>query len=267
MESNEANIELIIKGENIKPENFPINDLLEFLQNLNDIISTTTNENTDTENSSFSLVGVREGSTVFCFVANNPDIQNSFNLLGQSMKNNNFDILPESILPKIEKISSFINRKKIDVTLKIKNNNHSNINKNNKTTINEEEFFDFNLNEFDKKKPIYCAENDVLYGEVKRIGGKTPKVWLATENYGDIFCTVKSEEILNKLANKLYKFVGVEGIAKWNITDNILEGFEIKSLLAYEKTSITQSMQKLTEIIQNDWDNLNPDEVINDLRY
>lgn len=87
----------------------------------------------------------------------------------------------------------------------------------------------------------------VLYGQVIRVGGRSPKVLIAAADHsGTISCAV-SQEIARTLGGRLYTDIGVAGIATWNAETLKLEAFQITELLPYKKTPITQAFKQLSD--------------------
>lgn len=86
----------------------------------------------------------------------------------------------------------------------------------------------------------------VLYGEVVRVGGETPRVRIRTMSGSFVNCTV-SAEIAKKIAGRLYTEVGLRGDAVWNPDTLGMEKFHIHSLTDYSETPIDEAFKELRE--------------------
>lgn len=270
MEHN-GNIELKLSGENVSPETMSITELLDLIQNFDSIILETAEkevDNDELEKMSFSLVGISKGSAIYSFHTTNAQVTKSFKMVALTIQDKKLDRLPNKTIPKIEKIIQFKNKKKLNLTISIKNDDTNS----NGEIIKEELSGNFEIGLEDIKKAtqndIYIFEEDSLYGEIRRIGGDKPKIWLRT-NHKNIHCTVDNddEEIIKLLANNLYKEVGVVGIAKWNITKGELQEFKITEVLDYESIDMQQSIKEIKEVVGNGWDNLDVNEFMSSLRH
>lgn len=98
-----------------------------------------------------------------------------------------------------------------------------------------------------------CLEGiTTLYGKVARVGGSTPKVWLDVQPGERLVCEV-DEDLARQIAARLYEFVGLRGVARWNLDTAEIEDFEIQALLPYEQTGAMDAFAALAEVSAEDF--------------
>ncbi len=100
--------------------------------------------------------------------------------------------------------------------------------------------------------PSYLKGITTLYGKIARVGGSTPKVRLDLEPGERLVCTV-GEDLARQIATRLYEFVGLRGVAHWNLDTAEIEVFEIQALLPYEKTGAMDAFAALAEVSAEDF--------------
>ena len=89
-------------------------------------------------------------------------------------------------------------------------------------------------------------------GYLERVGGATPRVVLRISDH-DIIYAETSEEIAIELGTRLYSWVGVAGIAQWDIAGAV-EMFRVTSVLPYRDTKMRDAVQRLATAIGSYWE-------------
>ena len=88
-----------------------------------------------------------------------------------------------------------------------------------------------------------------LYGEITRVGGadsKNPKIQFKTIDGELIYCN--TSKLLAEIAGtKLYKQVGLIGIARWNAETFEVEEFFVTAISEYEHSSPAEAFSALSE--------------------
>jgi hypothetical protein len=106
----------------------------------------------------------------------------------------------------------------------------------------------------------------VLYGEIIRVGGREPAVMLQTFDGQVIFCKVP-KDIALKLGEKLYRAVGLRGIAQWDAGTSSLEDFHVTHITAFEDRPIAEAMKDIAEIARRYYDDVtDADEYVSSIR-
>jgi hypothetical protein len=105
-----------------------------------------------------------------------------------------------------------------------------------------------------------------LYGQVIRVGGKDPVVAMLIDDGRVIFCPATAE-IARALGSRLYEHVQVSGRGIWEIDTLDLVAFEIRELLPYEETTISQAFAELRQSVGSLFDDIeDPSEWVRQLR-
>jgi hypothetical protein len=104
-----------------------------------------------------------------------------------------------------------------------------------------------------------------LYGTVEKVGGAEPRVVLRLSGKETISCET-TPEIAKNLGKRLYEFVGVQGRAKWQYGQTVLESFKINEILEYKESPIVSAMNELAAIVQPHWANKDANELIAEIR-
>ncbi|MBH8556721.1 hypothetical protein [Hymenobacter negativus] len=95
----------------------------------------------------------------------------------------------------------------------------------------------------------------VLYGEIKRVGGKSPTARVELDNGSIITCNVISQALAKQLGAKLYSNVALKGMASWSTYDNELLDFTIESLIHYAPPATNkEAFAGLSALLGHHWD-------------
>jgi len=114
-----------------------------------------------------------------------------------------------------------------------------------------------------------------LCGVCQRVGGVRKKTAHIRLLSGEIKAVqLKSRELAQQLGIRLYQMVGLEGEGIWNSETLDLQEFRADSLSPYRDRSdsgelftISDSLKALSDASGNRWDNVSPDEYIEELRH
>jgi hypothetical protein len=85
-----------------------------------------------------------------------------------------------------------------------------------------------------------------IIAEVKRVGGKEPRVMLETLKGDTIDCETTAE-IAKLLGNHLYQQVKLTGAAQWDFETLSIIDFEISAVLPYKRVSPAQAFAAVRE--------------------
>lgn len=104
-----------------------------------------------------------------------------------------------------------------------------------------------------------------IYGRVVNAGGKNPNVHIETLE-GQIIICKGSQEQVKQLAGRLYANVGIEGSARCDVETLEIEDVEIKEILPYEDTPISDAVRELGQLAAPYFDNIDTDQYVKALR-
>lgn len=107
-----------------------------------------------------------------------------------------------------------------------------------------------------------------ISGWLIRVGGTPrPTALLRLPDNRRLTATIASEELAVKLGPLLYRFISVDGEARWSSADWSLIDFKITALAEYDSEgSLTATLDELATISEGYWDDIDPDDYIASLR-
>ncbi len=100
--------------------------------------------------------------------------------------------------------------------------------------------------------PTALQGETTLYGEIERAGGTTPIVSLRLSDGDRISCDV-TRELACEFGQRLYRFVGVVGTARWSGPDFKLVSFTPYRITEYEDTPPSQAVAELADVLRPFW--------------
>lgn len=87
----------------------------------------------------------------------------------------------------------------------------------------------------------------VLYGQLRRIGGRQPRADLVLDDGTRVSCPIKmqSPQQVRELAARLYTEVGLRGEAQWDSGSSELIAFSITEMLQYRPGNVSAAFRSL----------------------
>ena len=248
-------IEIKFTGNGIAPELIKASELAEILiaiermltplihlEDLADIKNPTLDEKNPVV---VGLTNVIKGSLCLEFSSAIPDkLIPAFRKITTSINEGNCHDLPISSLKGLQSISKFTQKCKCSGQFSLMNGKREVL-----ASITPEMKFEL---------PEMLTGETILYGEVVRVGGKIPKVWLDVKNGNKtriIDCDV-DQNIAETLGKKLYTFVGLRGNAKWDAETLDLKHFRIMEINSDEIENELQWQQDLPLLQDSFFDEL-----------
>ena len=96
----------------------------------------------------------------------------------------------------------------------------------------------------------------VLYGEIKRVGGKDPSATVELDTGSIITCNV-SRTLAKQLGSRLYGQVALKGYASWAAIDHELLDFTIESVVHYAPAKTNrEAFAVLSQTLGSYWDSI-----------
>ncbi len=223
-----------IKNINVRPETVKAGDIAEILKSIESMVESQVFEAYPELKKDQIIVGfteIRATSVDLQFSSPYNEIaKSSIKELGQAIINNDFYKLPGPSFKTGVAVSAFSRKYRCDAEL---------IHYNGERTI-----LAVITPETRIEQPAPLKGETTIYAKVVRVGGKEPKVELETVDGITLFCDAPLD-VVTRLGNKLYKIVGLVGIAKWDYELKNIEDFSIKDITDYEKVPFKQAMDEL----------------------
>ena len=106
-----------------------------------------------------------------------------------------------------------------------------------------------------------------ISGKLLRIGGMHPTAQLLLPDGRRLTADIATEELAMRLSPLLYRFIAVEGEARWTTADWFLVDFKITALAEYDaEINLMATLDELATISDGFWDEIDPDDYIARLR-
>lgn len=245
--------EICIKltGDNISPENVCAREIAKFIIFLVDAIEPLSQSVPKEDN--LHVTKITPGSITFHFSTKHPDIIKAYTKITQAIVNNEYSNLPHKTINNLREIGK--QSKKLGYTTEFISGLETT--KSAKITPTTQI----------ETTPIYIEGETTIYGYLDSAGGKNrPHVWIEQSDGKRISCEVRDKEQIRKLGSLLYTEVGLVGMAKWSVPDMEIETFQIKEILDYRETSLSDTIISLSHIAGDAFDNLDVEEWITQIR-
>lgn len=228
-------IELKITGQDIKPENLPLKELVDVLSNFEDsIVATVLRDHSDLNRKDIviSLVNIHSGSIGLDILPQLPEyVLPAYREITQSFNSDDFSNLPHPAIESLRELTAFSRRRQVEITFSSQNGQRTELARITPTTLIA-------------ALPSFSGQT-TLYGYVLRVGGEKPKVMLRLPDEQSFSCET-TKDIAKKLANNLYSWVGLDGIAEWSADHLKLTRFTIHSITSYRDSSAAEAFSDLS---------------------
>jgi hypothetical protein len=194
------------------------------------------------------LSAIEHGSYILVFESEHEDaVINASQLVADSINTNNYSKVPVTTRDAIEKIRKVARKYHTDIEFWQRNGEPVRL-----TTVNTN-------TQIDTSSPTISGKT-TLYGTVISVGGESPPRATLRLLSGDKFtCHITEREdflVPRKLGEKLYKEVGVFGMARWDLRNMALDYFLIEQVTDYAKKPIDQALGELNQIVGKYYDSI-----------
>lgn len=252
----EKTIGIKIRGGGILPENLRAGDLADLIKNFESAIVSTALKNNSKlkkEDVVIGLVGIKRGSITLELVPQLSSIvYPSFQEITYALNNSDYSNLPQNAVDGLREITTFARKHHCEIDFGEQNG--------------KLDVWATLTSETVVNQTYLISGRTTIYGIVLRVGGADPAVWLRLPDGESLICKTNIS-FAKRLAEKLYSWVGLEGIAKWNSGNLKVEEFEIKEITEYENESTYKAFKELESLIGPYYREIdNPDQYIYDLR-
>ena len=103
--------------------------------------------------------------------------------------------------------------------------------------------------------PTSSKGETTIYGKIIRIGGEDPKLHFRINDEEKLIFDI-DEALAKKLSPRLYEFIGLSGIATWNLFNFHIENFEIKSIIQLDNKPLSATFDEVKGLIGKYWDEI-----------
>ena len=255
MPSNEL-IEIRLTGNDILPENVRAGDIADILNSVEDMIESVVvkqQPQITKEDVVIGLVNIMPGSVRLQFTSQVPEqVFPAFEEIADAVARKRFEYLPSTSLKSLQAIASFTRKRNCLAEFIT----HDGTEKVLAQIAPDSEI---------TRVPPLTGET-VLYGQIIRVGGRTPKAMLETVDGQTVYCDV-SRDIAQKLGEKLYLSVGLYGVAQWDPQTLSLEEFRIQEVTTYQGKPVVEAMGELSMLTASYYSDVaDVDKYVSDIR-
>lgn len=230
-------IEITVSGKDIRPETIKAGDVAEILGAIERMVENQVfakYPDLDPEKVIVGLVNIRSSSLGLQFVSEVPEASiPAFREVGHAVSTRDFTGWPTSSMDALKKIVAFTRKRQATTEFAIQDGHRDVV-----ATITAE-------TKPEKRLPL--TGETVIYGQVVRVGGKTPKVMIETVDGQIIYCDVE-KAIAAKLGERLYRVVGLVGVAHWDTQSLKIDEFRVVGSIPYEERPLVDAMDELSKI-------------------
>ena len=244
------NITLRLNGGDISPKMISLGSLICLIESFKKALCFDAPRNTKDQEKALwniSLVSIKKGSAMYGLdVAKKP--YENFKKITEPLKSGNYNDLPIEAIEPLQSLQKLCKDTGWDSIVMSNGVAEAVITKDTKIL----------------KKGL-LKDRTVVYGEVIRVGGVDPKVTIKVTDKSTISCSA-DQDTVEELGRRLYKRVGLKGLAERHIADMSIETFAIEEVLPYKETPITEALASISPILFPYWQGLSNDEIVKKIR-
>lgn len=250
-------VEVKLAGNNMRPDKIRSKELAEVIASYEDAIASVVVHNNPelAKDSIFvSLVAIENSSIGLHFSPNLQELTfDAAAKIALSISSNDFSSLPHNSVESLRNIWSFTKRHDCEAEFRTVNGTSKLV-----ATL-------YPATEIPTASKL--TGETVLYGEIKRVGGVTPRITLRTIEGDTVYCDV-SESMAKELGHSLYTEVGLKGKATWNAKTLELDTFVVESVMEYLSTSPVDAFRELGDLIGDSFVDVDDvEKLVSSLRY
>ncbi|MBT3194548.1 MAG: hypothetical protein HN341_18530 [Verrucomicrobia bacterium] len=229
--------ELKFAGRDIRPAAVRARDLAEVINSFDDMLSTSIlSENPDVrrEDLVISFVHIEDGSVHLRFLPNlRPLALVALQTIATAVSTGEFHGVPRHSVKCLKTIQTFTRRHGCTAELRDHVDAATPL-----ATIDQDT---------DIAELPFLEGETTLFGEVLRVGGRTPRVMFRLSGDSVLYCDA-TYPVAKVLGEKLYTWVCVKGAAKWNPETLATEELSIREIISSPSEALTGTMDKLSRV-------------------
>lgn len=238
-------------NQDLSPENYDIKHIASILQNVEDLLYPNNKKDRPT-----ITYDIQEGSVRHLFKTTVQTVIGFSAILSQVQANKSIDFLELKTARSIENIQNLSYQKNYEFQIK------TSLNDNYELIINPS-------TKFYRTENIWADAEFYFYGILKDAGGKSKaNIHLDTQDYGYLSIETGEEFLKEREENLLYKEFGVRASGKQNIETGEIDtkSLTLLELIDYQPKFDNDYLNFLITKAKKNWNNLNPDEWLFNLR-
>ncbi|HXU32471.1 MAG TPA: hypothetical protein VN851_18035 [Thermoanaerobaculia bacterium] len=236
-------LQVRFRGDGISPARIAASELSQLVKKVEEYVTqrvSTCRPDLAKDEIIVSLNSVQDLSAGYGFVSSVPDAASeAFFVLGRAIEDQDFLGLGKSSRELVKTISSISRRHscEADLTTPLANKDF-------KATITQDTKFGSSTR---------IESETSIFGYLERIGGAKPRFTLRVSEAETIHGEI-SEADAKALGPRLYSWVGLSGVAKWDPVSGETVDFKATSILPYKDSKLGDAISRLGESIGRYWD-------------
>ena len=246
-------------SKSVHPDTIRMSDLAEVLKSIEAGIVSIAKDQSETDifedGIGLSLVSIKEGCAAIEIQSTHPNlIDPALMTFTRSIKRRQIDDLPSKAQSSISAIEDFSSKYHCNTHLR----NNSSL-KNPSAIIKQPRII-----KLVEDTPL--KGETTIYGRVESVGGaRKPRVWIRLLDGERIGFDV-NEEGATRFGKRIYKKIGLQGIAKWAANGTDILEFKLNEVIEYSGTPIDKAFEELSEKIGDHLEIENVSEFISEIR-
>ena len=235
----------------LSPDNYDVKEIISMLQNIEDLLYPTNKKDRP-----LITYDIQEGSVKHIFKTSIQAIIGFSAVLTQIQKSNSIDFLEFRTAQAIENIQNFSYQKNYDFEIK--------------SSVDDDFVLKINpKSHFFRTENIWVDAELYFYGTLTNAGGKSKaNIHLDTEEFGSLTIDTEKDFLKEREENLLYRKFGIRAIGKQNIDTGEIDKRTLKLLQLVDFTPKFDEiyLNSLIKKAKNNWNGINPDEWLNEIR-
>jgi hypothetical protein len=240
----------LIEGANVRPETVKARDLMELLRSFESALTETARgSGADPQTLHFSLVGVAPGSNRLD-IAVDLASERAAALVAEAVERKESDLLPQPAIFHLIALQKKAHAR--DWRIHFHNGHFG-------ATIQPDDKLFANA---------HFQGQTRLFAQILKVGGPRPRAQLLLTDKSKLAATVDGRELAQRLGRFLYKWVTLEGIARWSAKTFLIREFKITALGEYQddEADPVAAFDALRTAAAGKWNDVDPDEYVHELR-
>lgn len=255
--AHDVTINIALRGTDMRPGRIRSKEIAEIIELIEDAIASmviSSHPDLKKEDIRIGLKQINEGSIDLEFVPNLPALTlPATKKITQAITSNDFSNLPLASVSSLKSISAFTRRHKCVAEWATTNGVRESLAVLTPETIIPDAY------------PL--SGETMLYGEIMRVGGATPKIQFRTLSGQIIYCSA-TKDIVKRAGSKLYMEVGLNGMAEWNSETYAIEAFHVTEISEYQHLPLKNAFEAFRDIVQDSFDSIEDvNQLVRETRY